>query len=88
MVPAAARIALTANGHAEVASAGSDIGTGTYTIMAQVAADMLGLPLENISRQAWQFLAAPGAGGRRIVDRCVCLACDRWRPLARCARSF
>ena len=27
----------------------SDIGTGTYTIMAQVAADMLGLPLENIS---------------------------------------
>src|SRR5262249_29058409 len=27
----------------------SDIGTGTYTIMAQVAADMLGLPLDNIS---------------------------------------
>jgi xanthine dehydrogenase YagR molybdenum-binding subunit len=45
----AARIALTADGHAEVACATSDIGTGTYTIMAQVAADMLGLPLENIS---------------------------------------
>jgi xanthine dehydrogenase YagR molybdenum-binding subunit len=43
------RIALTANGHAEVACATSDIGTGTYTIMAQVAADMLGLPLDNIS---------------------------------------
>src|SRR6516165_2725951 len=41
--------ALSANGHAEVACATSDIGTGTYTIMAQVAADMLGLPLENIS---------------------------------------
>ena len=40
---------LSANGHAEVACATSDIGTGTYTIMAQVAADMLGLPLENIS---------------------------------------
>ena len=39
----------SANGHAEVACATSDIGTGTYTIMAQVAADMLGLPLENIS---------------------------------------
>jgi xanthine dehydrogenase YagR molybdenum-binding subunit len=38
-----------ANGHAEVACATSDIGTGTYTIMAQVAADMLGLPLDNIS---------------------------------------
>jgi xanthine dehydrogenase YagR molybdenum-binding subunit len=48
-VPIAVRIVLTANGHAEVACATSDIGTGTYTIMAQVAADMLGLPLESIS---------------------------------------
>jgi xanthine dehydrogenase YagR molybdenum-binding subunit len=46
--PIAVRIVLTANGHAEVACATSDIGTGTYTIMAQVAADMLGLPLESI----------------------------------------
>src|SRR5258705_337482 len=48
-VPITVRIVLTANGHAEVACATSDIGTGTYTIMAQVAADMLGLPLGNIS---------------------------------------
>ena len=47
--PITVRIVLTANGHAEVACATSDIGTGTYTIMAQVAADMLGLPLDNIS---------------------------------------
>jgi xanthine dehydrogenase YagR molybdenum-binding subunit len=47
--PITVRIALTANGYAEVACATSDIGTGTYTIMAQVAADMLGLPLDNIS---------------------------------------
>jgi xanthine dehydrogenase YagR molybdenum-binding subunit len=46
---ASSRITLTSNGHAEVACATSDIGTGTYTIMAQVAADMLGLPIENIS---------------------------------------
>jgi len=45
----AVRIVLTANGHAEVSCAASDIGTGTYTIMAQVAADMLGLPLDSIS---------------------------------------
>jgi xanthine dehydrogenase YagR molybdenum-binding subunit len=44
-----ARIVLTANGHAEVACATSDIGTGTYTIMAQVAADLLGLPIDNVS---------------------------------------
>jgi xanthine dehydrogenase YagR molybdenum-binding subunit len=47
--PMATRIALTANGHAEVSCATSDIGTGTYTIMAQIAADMLGLPIENIT---------------------------------------
>ena len=47
-VPVAARIVLGANGHAGVSCAASDIGTGTYTIMAQVAADTLGLPIENI----------------------------------------
>jgi xanthine dehydrogenase YagR molybdenum-binding subunit len=46
---AAVRIVLTANGHAEVSCAFSDIGTGTYTIVAQVAADLLGLPLDNIT---------------------------------------
>ena len=48
-MPIAVRIALGANGHAEVSCATSDIGTGTYTIMAQVAADMLGLPLDNVT---------------------------------------
>jgi xanthine dehydrogenase YagR molybdenum-binding subunit len=43
------RIVLTANGHAEVSCATSDIGTGTYTIMTQVAAEMLGLPLDNVT---------------------------------------
>jgi xanthine dehydrogenase YagR molybdenum-binding subunit len=45
----AARIVLGANGHAEVACAFSDIGTGTYTIAAQVTADLLGLPLEAVT---------------------------------------
>src|SRR3954447_15471799 len=48
-MPTAARIVLTANGHAEVSCAASDIGTGTYTILAQVAADSLGLPIESIT---------------------------------------
>jgi xanthine dehydrogenase YagR molybdenum-binding subunit len=47
--PITVSIVLTANGHAEVACATSDIGTGTYTVMAQVAADMLGLPLSSIT---------------------------------------
>src|SRR5262249_42609980 len=48
-VPITVRIVLSANGHAEVSCATSDIGTGTSTIMTQVAADMLGLPLDNIT---------------------------------------
>lgn len=40
---------LSQNAELEVSSATSDIGTGTYTVMAQVAADTLGLPLDRIS---------------------------------------
>ena len=68
-MPIAVRIVLSANGHAEVACATSDIGTGTYTIMAQVAADMLGLPIENITIKLGDFDAAAIARRRGIVDR-------------------
>lgn len=44
----AARATLGSGGIVEVASATSDIGTGTYTVMAQVAGDTLGLPMEKI----------------------------------------
>jgi xanthine dehydrogenase YagR molybdenum-binding subunit len=45
----AARARLDVNGILEVACATADIGTGTYTVMAQVAGETLGLPLERIS---------------------------------------
>ncbi|MGB6791273.1 MAG: xanthine dehydrogenase family protein molybdopterin-binding subunit [Pseudolabrys sp.] len=48
-MPMGNRIVLTANGHAEVSCATSDIGTGTYTIMAQVASDALGLRIDNVT---------------------------------------
>ena len=41
-VKSSARAVLTADGKLEVASATADIGTGTYTIMTQIAAEMLG----------------------------------------------
>ncbi|MGB7479834.1 MAG: xanthine dehydrogenase family protein molybdopterin-binding subunit, partial [Burkholderiaceae bacterium] len=40
--PAAARVRLLADGWAEVGSSTEDIGTGTYTVMTQIAADALG----------------------------------------------
>jgi xanthine dehydrogenase YagR molybdenum-binding subunit len=67
--PITVRIVLSANGHAEVACATSDIGTGTYTIMAQVAADMLGLPLDDISVKLGDssLPASPVEGGSWIA---------------------
>ena len=81
-VPITVRIALNVNGHAEIACATSDIGTGTYTIMAQVAADMLGLPLDNISIKLGDFKPPAIAGGGRVVDRG--LGIERHRDDSRC----
>jgi xanthine dehydrogenase YagR molybdenum-binding subunit len=43
-----ARAVLTADGRLEVGSATADIGTGTYTIMTQIAAETLGLPIQQV----------------------------------------
>jgi xanthine dehydrogenase YagR molybdenum-binding subunit len=47
--PASARAVLTLDGKLTVSSATADIGTGTYTIMTQIAAEALGLPLEDVT---------------------------------------
>jgi len=46
---ASARAVITANGSVEIASATADIGPGTYTMMTQLAAEMLGVPLDNVT---------------------------------------
>ena len=43
-----AKAVLTADGKLETSSCTADIGTGTYTVMAQIAAETLGLPLEDV----------------------------------------
>jgi len=43
-----ARAILFADGHAEIECCTQDIGTGTYTIMTQVAADALSLPVDKV----------------------------------------
>ena len=78
-MPFSTKIVMTANGHVEMSSAASDIGTGTYTIMTQVAADMLGVPVGSVTVKLADFDASHSAGRRRIVDRGVRRACDRQR---------
>ncbi len=45
-MPTAAKAVLTADGRLAVSSGTADIGTGTYTVMTQIAAETLGLHLE------------------------------------------
>ena len=64
-MPASARAVLTADGRLTVSSATEDIGTGTYTIMTQIAAETLGLPLEQVTFELGDssFPNAPLEGG-------------------------
>ena len=47
-LPARAEALLRADGKLIVSSATADIGTGTYTIMSQIAADCMGMSIDNV----------------------------------------
>ncbi|KAA9327537.1 xanthine dehydrogenase family protein molybdopterin-binding subunit [Hymenobacter busanensis] len=49
MQKAAAKATITADGKLTVSSAAGENGTGTYTIMTQIAAETLGLPMEAVT---------------------------------------
>ena len=63
--PAKARVRILADGTAEVDCASQDLGTGTYTIMAQTTADGLGLPVEKVKARLGDSTQpeAPVSGG-------------------------
>src|SRR5271156_3391882 len=60
-----ANVRLDPDGTATVRMAMTDIGTGTYTILAQIAAEMLGLPGERVRVELGDtnFPEAAGSGG-------------------------
>ncbi|TYL83338.1 xanthine dehydrogenase family protein molybdopterin-binding subunit [Bradyrhizobium cytisi] len=49
LMKASAEAKLTPDGRLQVSTAASDIGTGTWTILAQIGADALGLPVEDVT---------------------------------------
>jgi xanthine dehydrogenase YagR molybdenum-binding subunit len=65
LMKAAAEAKLTADGRLEVSTAASDIGTGTWTILAQIGADTLGLPIERVTPRIGDssLPASPVEGG-------------------------
>jgi xanthine dehydrogenase YagR molybdenum-binding subunit len=82
--PAAAVARLRADGTAVVQTGSQDIGTGTYTVMAQIAADALGLPMARVRMELGdtRLPEAPLSAGSRTassVGSAVKGAADRVR---------
>jgi xanthine dehydrogenase YagR molybdenum-binding subunit len=68
-MPATVHVRLGANGTALVQVGTQDLGTGTYTVMSQIAADTLGLPVERVRFELGDsaFPQAPVSGGSMTV---------------------
>ncbi|MEX8546694.1 MAG: xanthine dehydrogenase family protein molybdopterin-binding subunit [Mucilaginibacter sp.] len=64
-----AKAVLFADGHVEIMCATQDIGTGTYTIMTQTAADALSLPIEKVKVKLGDSEYPKGAnsGGSQVT---------------------
>jgi len=60
--PSKASVRLGPDGIAVVRSDMTDIGTGTYTVVAQVAAETLGIPLDRVRVELGDTSFPPGAG--------------------------
>ncbi|MGX7680745.1 xanthine dehydrogenase family protein molybdopterin-binding subunit [Jatrophihabitans sp. DSM 45814] len=80
--PCQARATITADGRAYVSSAATDIGTGTYTVMAQLAAEALGLPFDRVRFDLGDssLPESPQAGGSGLTSAlgsAVYDACNR-----------
>jgi xanthine dehydrogenase YagR molybdenum-binding subunit len=63
--PAEARVSLKADGRAQVFCGAQDIGTGTYTVIAQCVSDLTGLPLARIDVELGNssYPPSPVSGG-------------------------
>ncbi|WP_454629800.1 molybdopterin cofactor-binding domain-containing protein [Bradyrhizobium cenepequi] len=87
-----ANVRLNADGTATVRMAMTDIGTGTYTILAQIAAEMLGLSTEQVRVELGDTLYPEAAGsggsfGAASSGSALFEACEALREkLARMAR--
>jgi xanthine dehydrogenase YagR molybdenum-binding subunit len=67
--PASVRVRLDRAGNVVVQSGTQDIGTGTYTVMTQVASDSLGIPVQRIRFELGDssLPPAPFSGGSQTV---------------------
>lgn len=69
-MPASAKASMGPDGRLLVTSATADIGTGTYTVMTQIAAEAMGLPMERVEFRLGDssMAEAPLSGGSATVS--------------------
>jgi xanthine dehydrogenase YagR molybdenum-binding subunit len=84
MAPAAARVKLDRSGKVRVEIGAHEIGNGAYTVIGQIAAERLGVPLSGVHVELGDSELPPGpiAGGSiTTASSCnaVAAACDRIR---------
>ena len=84
LMKSAAKVSIDGQGKAIVDTDMTDIGTGTYTILAQIVGEILGLPIEDVTVNLGDTDAPPGAGsggswGAGSSGTSVYLACEALR---------
>ncbi len=84
LMESSAKVEIHPDGSATVSSAMTDIGTGSYTILAQIASEILGIPIANITMALGDTNDPPAAGsggswGAASAGTAVYLACEMLR---------
>ena len=79
-----AEVAIHPDGTVTVSSAMTDIGTGSYTILSQVASELLGIPMDRITMRLGDTNDVPAAGSGGSWGACssgsaIYLACESIR---------
>ena len=84
LMETSAKVAINKDGTVTVSSAMTDIGTGSYTILSQVASEMLGVPMDRITMELGDTNDVPAAGSGGSWGACssgsaIYLACESLR---------
>ena len=84
LMETSAKVAIHPDGSVTVSSAMTDIGTGSYTILTQVASELLGVPMDRITMELGDTNDVPAAGSGGSWGACssgsaIYLACEALR---------
>ncbi len=84
LMETSAKVAIRPDGSAAVSSAMTDIGTGSYTILTQIASELLGIPMDRITMMLGDTNDVPAAGSGGSWGACssgsaIYIACEALR---------